>query len=62
MARRTISQLANVELATPRVQESRDFFVGVLGVSDGNLARLDQIRAKYDRDGRFHPWMGRVDQ
>ena len=28
-------------------------------VSDTNLARLDQVRAKYDPQGRFHPWMGR---
>ena len=31
-------------------------------VSDENLARLDRIRAQYDPEGRFHPWMGRVDQ
>jgi FAD/FMN-containing dehydrogenase len=29
-------------------------------VSDANMARLDQVRAKYDPEGRFHPWMGRV--
>ena len=29
-------------------------------VSDANLARLDQVRAKYDPQGRFHPWMGRI--
>jgi hypothetical protein len=29
-------------------------------VSDDNLARLDQVRAKYDPQGRFHAWMGRV--
>ena len=29
-------------------------------VSDANLARLDQVRAKYDSQGRFHPWMGRI--
>lgn len=29
-------------------------------VSDANLARLDQVRANYDPQGRFHPWMGRV--
>ena len=29
-------------------------------VSDANLARLDEIRAAYDPDGRFHPWMGRL--
>lgn len=28
-------------------------------VSDANLGRLDQIRAKYDPEGRFHTWMGR---
>ena len=31
-------------------------------VTDENLARLDQIREQYDPDGRFYPWMGRVDQ
>jgi catechol 2,3-dioxygenase len=34
MARRTISQLAYVELATPKLQESRDFFVDVLGLTE----------------------------
>jgi FAD/FMN-containing dehydrogenase len=29
-------------------------------VSDANLARLDQVRAKYDPKERFHPWMGRL--
>ena len=29
-------------------------------VSDANMARLDQARAKYDPHGRFHPWMGRL--
>jgi len=29
-------------------------------VSDAHLARLDQVRAKYDPQGRFHAWMGRV--
>ncbi len=28
-------------------------------VTDDSLARLDQIRAARDPDGRFHPWMGR---
>lgn len=28
-------------------------------VSDSHLARLDEIRAKRDPDGRFHAWMGR---
>jgi FAD/FMN-containing dehydrogenase len=29
-------------------------------VSDAHMARLDQVRAKYDPQGRFHPWMGRL--
>ena len=29
-------------------------------VSDANMVRLDQARAKYDPQGRFHPWMGRI--
>ena len=29
-------------------------------VTDANMARLDQARAKYDPQGRFHAWMGRV--
>ena len=29
-------------------------------VTDANMARLDRIRADYDPDGRFYPWMGRV--
>ncbi|MEI6734661.1 MAG: hypothetical protein WCK94_11850, partial [Comamonadaceae bacterium] len=31
-------------------------------VTDANMARLDQARAKYDPQGRFHPWMGRVSE
>jgi catechol 2,3-dioxygenase len=34
MARRTVSQLAYVEIATPRLQESRDFYVDVLGMTE----------------------------
>jgi FAD binding domain len=29
-------------------------------VSDANMNRLDQVRAKYDPQGVFHAWMGRV--
>ena len=29
-------------------------------VSDENMARLDEIRDRYDPGRRFHPWMGRV--
>src|SRR5690242_15942831 len=39
MARRTISQLAYVELVTPRLQHSRDFFVDVLGLTE--IAQTD---------------------
>jgi len=28
-------------------------------VSDANLARLDELRARWDPDGRFHPWLAR---
>ena len=28
-------------------------------VTDPHLARLDQVRAAYDPEGRFHSWMGR---
>ena len=28
--------------------------------TDSNMTRLDEIRARYDPDGRFHPWMGRL--
>jgi hypothetical protein len=28
--------------------------------TDEAMARLDKVRAEYDPDGRFYPWMGRV--
>jgi FAD/FMN-containing dehydrogenase len=28
--------------------------------SDANMARLDALRARWDPDGLFHPWMGRL--
>jgi FAD/FMN-containing dehydrogenase len=28
--------------------------------SDANMARLDEVRAAYDPEGLFHPWMGRL--
>ena len=28
-------------------------------VTEEHLARLDQVRAAYDPEGRFHSWMGR---
>lgn len=62
---------ANVAWATERMAAMAGLASGIqladenLGnrparfVSDANLARLDQIRAEYDPEGRFHPWMGR---
>jgi FAD/FMN-containing dehydrogenase len=29
-------------------------------MTDANMARLDQVRARWDPDGRFHSWMGRL--
>ena len=29
-------------------------------MTDANMAKLDRIRATYDPDGRFYPWMGRL--
>jgi FAD/FMN-containing dehydrogenase len=29
-------------------------------LADANMARLDALRARYDRDGRFHSYMGRA--
>jgi len=29
-------------------------------MTDENMAELDCIRADYDPDGRFYPWMGRL--
>ena len=31
-------------------------------VSDERLRRLDELRAQYDPDGLFRPWMGRPRQ
>jgi FAD/FMN-containing dehydrogenase len=28
--------------------------------SDASMARLDELRERYDPDGLFHPWMGRL--
>jgi FAD/FMN-containing dehydrogenase len=63
---------ANVAWATERMREMEHLASGIqladenLGerparfVSEENLARLDEIRAAYDPDGLFHPWMGRL--
>lgn len=29
-------------------------------IADERMARLDSLREKWDPDGRFHPWMGRL--
>ncbi len=29
-------------------------------ISDENMARLDELRDRYDPEHRFHPWMGRL--
>jgi FAD/FMN-containing dehydrogenase len=62
---------ANVAWATERMRELESLATGIqladenLGLrparflSDGNMARLDRIRAERDPGGRFHPWMGR---
>ena len=34
-------------------EEDREFAAAI-------MARLDELRAKWDPDGVFHPWMGRL--
>ena len=63
----------NVAWATERMREMQELASGIQladenlarrparFVSDGHLARLDELRASYDPEGRFHPWMGRPD-
>jgi len=63
---------ANVSWATERMREMEHLASGIqladenLGnrparfVSEENMARLDAVRAEYDPDGLFHPWMGRL--
>lgn len=63
---------ANVSWATERMREMEPLASGIqladenLGmrparfVSDANLDRVDRVRAAYDPDGLFHPWMGRL--
>jgi FAD/FMN-containing dehydrogenase len=62
---------ANVAWAGERMSEMEHLSSGIqladenLGrrparfVRDENLARLDRVRAVYDPEGLFHPWMGR---
>lgn len=63
---------ANVAWVADRMGEMEDLASGIqladenLGqrparfASDENMARLDAVRAQYDPDGLFHPWMGRL--
>jgi FAD/FMN-containing dehydrogenase len=63
---------ANIAWATERMRELQPLATGIqladenLGrrparfASDANMARMDEIRAAYDPDGLFHPWMGRL--
>jgi len=63
---------ANVAWATDRMREMQHLSSGIqladenLGerparfASDKNMERLDRVRAAYDPDGLFHPWMGRL--
>jgi FAD/FMN-containing dehydrogenase len=65
------SDAVTAEWATERIREMEPLASGIqladenLGrrparfVSDQNLRRLDTVRAAYDPDGLFHPWMGR---
>jgi FAD/FMN-containing dehydrogenase len=62
---------ATADWATSRMREMEQLASGIqladenLGrrparfLSDENLLRLDLVRAAYDPDGVFHPWMGR---
>ena len=65
---------ANVDWATERMREMEPQASGIqladenLGnrparfLSDEHSRGLDELRAKYDPDGRFHSWMGRPPQ
>ena len=63
---------ANTAWATERMREMEGLASGIqladenLGrrpgrfATDENMTRLDEVRAAYDPDGLFHPWMGRL--
>ncbi|MGE0066176.1 MAG: FAD-binding oxidoreductase [Solirubrobacterales bacterium] len=63
---------ANVDWVAQRMGEMEGLASGIqladenLGqrparfASDANMARLDEVRARYDPDGLFHAWMGRL--
>ena len=62
---------ANVAWATERMREMEHLATGIQladenlanrpmrFVSEANLARLDELRARHDPQSRFHSWMGR---
>ena len=63
---------ANAAWPTERMREMEQLASGIqladenLGqrparfAAEANMARLDAVRAAYDPDGLFHPWMGRL--
>lgn len=63
---------ANIAWAAERMAEMEHLASGIqladenLGqrparfAGEESMARLDELRAKYDPDGLFHPWMGRL--
>jgi FAD/FMN-containing dehydrogenase len=63
---------ANTAWATDRMREMEGLASGIqladenLGrrparfARDESMARLDEVRAAYDPDRLFHPWMGRL--
>jgi hypothetical protein len=64
---------ANVAWATDRMREMEHLASGIQladenlanrparFVTEANLARLDELRARHDPQSRFHSWMGRPD-
>jgi FAD/FMN-containing dehydrogenase len=46
---------SGIQLADENLGERPARFAG-----DESMARLDELRAAYDPDGLFHPWMGRL--
>jgi FAD/FMN-containing dehydrogenase len=63
---------SNVAWVTDRMRDMDELSTGIqladenLGIrparfmSDERMARLDEVRAAWDPDGRFHEWMGRL--
>jgi FAD/FMN-containing dehydrogenase len=46
---------SGIQLADENLGERPARFAG-----EANMARLDEVRARYDPDGLFHAWMGRL--